>query len=160
MAKILGSISNDIIYTHLEIEHNADGTHKSTLLNFNVEHDTDGTHGAITPTSIVSSGAITGTSISAPTGNAIKWKIFDGTLDSDSLTSFTHGLTAGNILGASCSCHRASDDTYIFGDAGSTGWNAADTFRWFIDGTNGLFTFANVGTSLQGNAYRVIIFYI
>lgn len=66
------------------------------------EHAADGTHGAITPTSVTSSGAISGTSLS--TGDeTLKFKVVDiGDWDMSSVTAvnIAHGLTLANIRGA------------------------------------------------------------
>ncbi len=87
----------------------------------------------------------------------IRWVIFDGTLDADSQTTFAHGLTNSKILGSILSIKKSGLDFYYLGNHGVT-HAVADAFRWYISTTN--FVFDDVGTNVQGQVYRVSIYYV
>lgn len=105
-----------------------------------IEHNTDGTHAIKWP--------INGT------GTRIYTKYFTGTLDSDSETVVAHGVTAANILHASA---IVNDGTFYRFAEIYVANQAALAVDLKYDATNIILT--GVGTSNQGNAYRIRIDY-
>lgn len=106
---------------------------------------------------IISTGGFVGTGTSL-----MKWKIFSGTTDADSNTTFATGLVITKILGATTIINRASDSVALGGVVGDSNLNSnatADSYRWYID-ASGNFQLDSVGANLQSAAYRVCIFYI
>ncbi len=124
----------------------SEGVH-GTLLNahINVEHNSDGTHdGAI-------KFPVDGTS------TVVLTKFFTGTLDNDATTEVAHGITGiDKILHVSGAVLNATS-TYLVGGF-RDGDIDAFTFELSYDGTNVSFT--KVGTTVQGQKYRIKINYI
>lgn len=84
-------------------------------------------------------------------------KVFSGTTDADSQTSFAHGLTSTDVLGFTAVIER-SDGVVIGHSVGDGMFAAADSFRYYCNATN--FYLDTVGSSLQSRPYRVAIFYV
>jgi len=110
-AAVPNDIAAGLVAVQTELGTDPAGSLTDVKTYLQTEHETDGTHGAITPTSIVSSGAISGTSIS--TGDAVlKVKVIDiGDWDMDTTVSITvtHNLTATDIRHVSAIIRNDAD---------------------------------------------------
>ncbi len=101
---------------------------------------------------------VTADSFSTGDGN-LKWKIFTGTLDADSTTTFEHGIPLVKLAGANCVLHGGGQLFSLY-DAGADLTVAEKQYAYltYINGNS--FVIDKVGTNLQGNEYRCIIWYI
>ncbi len=86
----------------------------------------------------------------------VNMKVFSGTTDADSQTSFAHGITESKICGGLSSIYNGT--VYVLNDIGSGAYVAADAHRIYVNGSNVILD--NVGSNLQSKAYRVILFYV
>ena len=79
-------------------------------------------------------------------------KYFTGNLDGDSSTSVAHGVTVAKILAVSVICLNFGNSVYWVSEAHGPE-SATVAFHVFYDATN--IKIENVGSALQGNAYRI-----
>lgn len=86
----------------------------------------------------------------------VNMKVFSGTTDADSQTTFAHGLTESKVCGGLSAIYNSA--VYVLNDIGSGAYSAADAHRIYISGSNVVLD--AVGTSLQSQPYRVILFYV
>lgn len=93
------------------------------------------------------------------TPTAVFTKYFTGTLDSDTQTNVTHSIAGGvtKILSVSCSAFNDNTNIFVVGDI-FTGASATQAVKYAWDAT--FVYFIDVGTLLQGNAFRVKVDYI
>lgn len=121
--------------------HGADGTADARL---DVEHKESGAHGAITADSIALDG-----------NEALKIDIFEGSLDSDSLTTVVTGITT--IKGVLGSVKRPADALFYMYDFVALSV-INDSFRLRFDAFGDV-EFSSVGSNLFGVDYKLIVFY-
>lgn len=127
-----------------------------TTLNthINIEHNADGTHDIYT----AGEGGYSTVDV-----NSVKTKVYTkyltGTLDADSSTSVAHGVTTGltKILSVTVACYQDNSAVNVGADF-ALGLSATSSFQFTWDGTNILID--NVGSFVQGNSYRIRIDYI